>query len=240
MSRPLIGITAFCNSTPHNLLTLGSSSSYTDAVIGAGGYPLILTPAGDLSLIAELRGKIAGLILTGGPDVPGHYYGQQDHPTMHTLHKQRARWDLALAEKILQWPEMPVLGICLGCQELNVAAGGTLHQHLPEAYPNCLKHNFAPGDGENYHTVKVDEQSMLATVFESGEQLINSSHHQAIKKIAPLFRAVAWSADGVIEAVEPINLNDRKFCLGVQWHPERIQHLPLQRKILQRFIQACS
>ena len=133
MSRPIIAITAFCNPAPCSNLLLGSGSAYTDAVLGAGGYPVILAPAYDLSLLDDLRDRFAGVILTGGPDVPGHYYGQDNHPDMNTLHEQRARWDLALAAKLLQWPEMPVLGVCLGCQELNVAGGGTLHQHLPDA-----------------------------------------------------------------------------------------------------------
>ncbi|NLF94266.1 MAG: gamma-glutamyl-gamma-aminobutyrate hydrolase family protein [Oligosphaeraceae bacterium] len=239
MSRPIIAITAFCNPAPCSNLLLGSGSAYTDAVLGAGGYPVILAPAYDLSLLDDLRDRFAGVILTGGPDVPGHYYGQDNHPDMNTLHEQRARWDLALAAKLLQWPEMPVLGVCLGCQELNVAGGGTLHQHLPDAYPQGLKHSFAPGDAENFHRARIAEDSLLAELFAPGEQLINSSHHQAVKEIAPGFRAVAWSADGVVEAIEPLDLSSRKFCLGVQWHPERIQHLPLQRKILQRFIQSC-
>ena len=147
-----------------------------------------------------------------------------------TVELTLARW--ALAEGL------PVLGLCRGIQVLNVAAGGTLYQDIASQVPGSLKHDFWPDHPRNYlaHQVTVNGDSHLAAIFSQGQVAVNSSHHQAVKDLAPNFRAVAWAPDGVIEAIEG---HDHPFALGVQWHPEDlVDDAPHMRRLFEDFVSA--
>src|SRR5690606_25911530 len=110
----------------------------------------------------------------------------------------------------------------LGSQELNVAAGGDLHQHLPEVSENILVHTRAEGAPETMHQVVVEKDTLLASIVGAGKLLVNSSHHQAVARVAPGFLVTARSQDGVVEAFEPETASPgTRFLLAVQWHPER-------------------
>ena len=126
MKRPLIALTATCQANGTASLLMGVNDAYQEAVYDAGGLPVCLPPLPALSAVDALDQDFAGFLLTGGPDLPGEYYRQADHAAMRTLHSRRAAWDMALARFLLRDSTKPVLGICLGCQELNVAAGGDL------------------------------------------------------------------------------------------------------------------
>lgn len=240
MKRPLIALTATCQPNGSASLLMGVNDAYQEAVYEAGGLPVCLPPLTDLSAVPALDKEFSGFLLTGGPDLPAEYYHRGDHSAMRTLHPRRAAWDMALARFLLKDGSKPVLGICLGCQELNVAAGGDLHQHLPEVSKNILVHTRAEGAAETMHQVLVEKDTLLAKIVGAGDLLVNSSHHQAIDRIAPGFRVTARSQDGVIEAIEPeMALSETRFLLAVQWHPERIRQLDQQRKIFCAFIDAC-
>jgi len=121
------------------------------------------------------------------------------------------------------------MGICLGCQVLNVALGGTLYQHVPDEVASALDHSTAEPGKRTHHRVRIAEDSHLARSVGTTDLATNSSHHQAIREVAPPLRAVAWSRDGVIEAAEA---RDERFLLAIQWHPEnlaakRAEHLAL-------------
>jgi putative glutamine amidotransferase len=240
MKRPLIALTATCQPNGPDSVLMGVNDAYQEAVYEAGGLPVCLPPLADLAAVSALNSEFAGFLLTGGPDLPGEYYNRADHPAMRPLHPRRAAWDMALAHFLLKDSRKPVLGICLGCQELNVAAGGDLHQHLPEVSENILVHTRAEGAPETMHHVMVEEGTLLASIVGAGKLLVNSSHHQAIDKLAPGYRATAYCQDGVIEAIEQEKpALETRFLLAVQWHPERIRHLEQQRKIFSAFIDAC-
>ncbi len=240
MKRPLIALTATCQSNGTASLLMGVNDAYQEAIYEAGGLPVCLPPLTDLSAVSALDSEFSGFLLTGGPDLPGEYYGRADHPAMRTLLPRRAAWDMALARFLLTDSAKPVLGICLGYQELNVAAGGDLHQHLPEVSGNILVHTREEGAPETMHQVVVEKDTFLARIVGAGKLLVNSSHHQAVARVAPGFRVTAHSPDGVIEAIEPEAASSgKRFLLAVQWHPERIRHLDQQRKIFRAFIDAC-
>ncbi|MFA6931316.1 MAG: gamma-glutamyl-gamma-aminobutyrate hydrolase family protein [Lentisphaeria bacterium] len=241
MKRPLIAITATCQAVQASSYLMGVNNNYQEAVYRAGGLPVCLPPLNDLSAVSDLDQQFAGFLFTGGPDLPAEYYGKPDHPAMHTLLPRRAAWDMALAKKLLNKSEKPILGICLGCQEINVASGGDLYQHLPEVSKNIGEHSRKEGAPENMHSIVLEKDSQLAEILGATTLDVNSSHHQAICRVAPGFRVVARSEkDAVIEAIEAEDaLFHRRFLLCVQWHPERIQQLVPQQKLFAAFIEAC-
>jgi len=239
MRQPLIALTATCQPGANSSLMMGLNDAYQEAIYEAGGLPVCLPPLADLAAVSAFEAEFDGFVLTGGPDLPGKYYGRDDHPSMHIAMPRRAAWDMALTRFLLQKSSKPLLGICLGCQEINVAAGGDLHQHLPEVAENILVHTRVDGAPETMHSVLVEDDSMLAKIAGAGEMMVNSYHHQAIDRLAPGFRVTARSEDGVIEAIEPTrDLAEKRFLLALQWHPERIRHLEKQRKIFHAFIEA--
>lgn len=186
---------------------------YFDAVTRAGGIAVLLPPQPVTASIANrVLDGIDGLIITGGKDVDPQRYGQSPHPTTDSPRKDRDAWEDALLTAAID-RGLPFLGICRGAQLLNVALGGTLHQHLPEVIGSD-RYNFGGGVFAN-NEVRV-EGGALATLI--GEEIdVKSYHHQAIDKLADGLVVTARSDDGVIQAVE---LPGVPFGIGVQWHPE--------------------
>jgi putative glutamine amidotransferase len=135
---------------------------------------------------------------------------------------------------------LPVLGICRGIQLLNVAAGGSLYQHLPAQLPETRRHNYRLQDSAwetPTHEVRVEPGSKLAAVVGEEELKTNSFHHQAVKDVAPGFRSTAWAPDGVIEAIEH---DGKPFAVAVQWHPEGMfRSDTYARRIFEAFVAAC-
>ena len=194
---------------------------YVDAIVRAGGLPLIL-PTLALALASEMLSDLDGLVVTGGGDVSPARYGEQRAPETYDIDPARDAWELALlaaagATAVGHDPVVPVLGICRGAQLLNVAAGGSLIQHLPAV--TSVPHRLRERDREEVHGVDIDPGCRLATILGRAEVGVNSVHHQAIRQVGEGFRAVAWAADGVIEAIERA---DGAPVLAVQWHPESL------------------
>lgn len=154
-------------------------------------------------------------MLSGGGDVDPRQFGQSPHPELGNVDEERDLFELALyhAAKL---KGIPILGICRGIQVINIAEGGSLHQHLP-ALSGMQQHSQRNKDGTPVHAVRLEPNSTLAKHY--GELSIRASsyHHQAIDKLGAELKATAWTEDGVIEAVEGTGDN---FVLGVQWHPE--------------------
>lgn len=215
----VIGITvASVDSPPRHQL----NTSYVRSVLGAGGVPFLLPVHEDLDLTPRILERIDGLILSGGVDVDPHLFGQEPLPGLGPVSPERDRSELALTREALA-AGMPILAICRGIQVLNVAAGGTIIQDVDSArFPDLLKHRQEAPWWHASHAVEVEPGSRLADLLglKAGMSTIrvNSFHHQAVDRVAEPLTAVARSPDGVVEAVE--HRDDRRFVVGVQWHPE--------------------
>ncbi|MGI6575510.1 MAG: gamma-glutamyl-gamma-aminobutyrate hydrolase family protein [bacterium] len=186
--------------------------AYANAVAAAGGLPLVI-PLLPRVLDQKLLAELDGLVLTGGEDVNPCYYGEEPEAGLDEVNEHRDQQELALARIALQ-KGLPILGICRGMQLLNVVAGGTLIQDLPVIGPI----HTAANEVLPRHVINILPGSLLAEMLQGTSMEVNSNHHQAVKEMAPTFRAVAWAEDGIIEAMEGRAVP----VLGVQWHPERM------------------
>jgi putative glutamine amidotransferase len=191
-------------------------AAYADAVVGAGGIPLLLAPTLGREAIGKLMGHLEGLLITGGAfDISPALYGEKPSAKLGRLAPERTEFELALLRKAAQ-RDLPVLAICGGMQLLNVARGGTLFQHLPDDLPG-LEHE-QPGDRRAPgHTVEIEAGTRLAALVGSETLPVNSSHHQGLKTVGTGLRVGARSRDGLVEAIEDPGT---AFCIGVEWHPE--------------------
>ena len=235
MAKPLIGIG--CGFDPvRSQLVL--PSEYAEALIAAGALPVLIPPLADVRATAAYCRRLDGVILSGGPDIRASSYGAANHPAMTILPARREEWDLALAQELLAHSTKPLMGICLGCQEINVAAGGTLYRHLPDDLPKALEHRRTKPSVETWHDVELSAGTLLHSLLGSSCIRCNSSHHQAVDRLAEPFQAIAHSSDGVTEAFTLREAAGR-FLLALQWHPERIWRQPDQLKLLQALVAAC-
>jgi putative glutamine amidotransferase len=185
-------------------------TAYVAAVERAGGRALLVPPSEDG--VAETLDVLHGLVFTGGPDLDPELYGQDAHPATNGVVPERDRGELALLEAALA-RDMPVLAICRGSQVLNVALGGDLVQHLPEVVGH-EEHKHTPGVFGD-HGVSIEPGSRLEARV--GDHAVKSHHHQGFGRLGEGLRTVAWAEDGTAEALEAV---DRRFALGVLWHPE--------------------
>jgi len=209
-AAPRIGITTY-GRNDEGRFTI--PAKYVDAVRRAGGLPMLLAP-GEPRL-GEWLALVDALILTGGPDVDPALYHDAQHAEVYGIDRERDASDLFLAKHAVS-SKTPALCICRGTQVLNVALGGTLHQHLPDVVGERVPHR---GKERAYmpHAVHVDRGSRLAEILGATDVSPMSSHHQSIRDVAPGLNVVARAPDGVIEAVE---MRDHPWLVAVQWHPE--------------------
>ena len=235
MRSPLIGITVDQHTQGDEY---ESPVEYAKAVEKAGGIPVLLPYRTELGLIPRLLDRIDGVLLTGGYDLDPSLYGQQWHPKAQRLDPVRQAFELALLAEV-ERRGMPVLGICLGCQLLNVYRGGSLHQFLPDhSRPAALEHRKVQGSALPRHTVHIDVQTKLGSVIGVAELSVNTSHKQAVDGVGRGLRLVAWAPDGVAEALEDPALG---LFAAVQWHPERLTdeaaHLAVFKDLVDRSLE---
>lgn len=189
---------------------------YLRAIDKAGGMPIVVScvRAEDVSEILNL---CDGLILSGGPDVAPDFFGEQPHPQLGSVVRERDDYELALAREAVT-RDMPLLAICRGVQILNVALGGTLVLDIPSEVPHRVAHAHQGPRTDLAHDVRVSEGSRLHSLLGGLTKPVNSFHHQSIDRVADGLTINAVSPeDGVIEGAEMVN---RKYAVGVQWHPE--------------------
>lgn len=214
MSAPRIGITTYGRNGPGNLEgRYNVPAKYVDAVRRAGGLPLLLPP-GELRA-DEVLAFLDGLVFTGGPDVEPARYGGKAHKQVYGVDAERDASEIELVQSAVR-AALPTLGICRGCQVINVALGGTLIEHLPDVVGEDVLHR---GPEREYvpHLVHVDPRSRLARILGTRDPSPASSHHQAIRRPAEGLSIVARAPDGTIEGVE---LRGHPWLVAVQWHPE--------------------
>jgi putative glutamine amidotransferase len=222
---PVIGISTYATQAKWgswDRAALLLPRSYADAVARAGAVPVLLPP---LPGIEHTLGRLDGLVLAGGGDIDPAEFGAPAHPRTGGISAGRDRAELALVSAALR-RGLPFLGICRGLQVLNVALGGTLHQHLPDLVGHDGHSPFAGGYGP--HQVSVAAGSQLAGILGPDASFgVPTHHHQAVDRLGRGLVASAWTADGVIEAVEFAGQAAAGFALAVQWHPEAGEDLRL-------------
>lgn len=212
--------------------------NYVDMVVDNGMVPVVLpivrTPAP--AVLDEWLDRVDGVLLTGGDDINPDLYGAEPQATDELGERERAVMEIALVRRAIA-RRVPVLGVCLGVQTINVALGGTLFQHLPTDFPSS---DVVHGDaGEsNCHPVRLQPGSHLARVLQCEDGIVNSFHHQAVKTPGEGLAISAWASDGVPEAIEWATPRE-PFLLGVQWHPERDAEDVLSCRLLDAFRHAC-
>jgi anthranilate synthase component 2/putative glutamine amidotransferase len=207
---PLVGITSYLDEAAWGVWRQSAAlvpQTYVDAVSRAGGTPVLLPPQPGGA--DRLLDALDGLVLAGGSDIDPARYGEDAHPRTGPPHRARDDWEFELLAGALR-RDLPVLGVCRGMQLLNVALGGTLVQHLPDGSHQNPPARFAR------QAVLVRPDSLLGAVLGRAAK-VSCYHHQAADRLGTGLQAVAWAADETVEALE---LPDRRFVLGVQWHPE--------------------
>ena len=217
---PLIGLSTYREQASWGVWSTSSDllpTTYARAVEAVGGVAVLLPPVvePDRAAVAAraVVERVDGLVVCGGADVSPAAYGEAPHVRTTTTREDRDRWELALLDAAAT-ADLPVLGVCRGMQLMAVHAGGTLHQHLPELVGD--ERHSPGGDAFGEIEVEVQERSLLASLVAQQRLTVHCHHHQAVRS-HPGLEAVAWSEEGVLEAVEAPG---ERFCLGVQWHPE--------------------
>ena len=200
---------------PMRELALGLA--YPRAVEQCGGIPVVIPPL-DRRGVDALLGRLSGLVISGGPDIHPLAYDAEPHPALGPTEPDLDAFEIALVRRALK-RGIPILALCRGLQVLNVACGGTLIQDLPDQLPSDLNHRQTERGEVTTHAVDVQDGTLLASVFGSGEHAVNSFHHQAVETLGRGLRAVAWAPDDVVEAIE---FPGATFALGVQWHAESL------------------
>ncbi|MCK5845653.1 MAG: gamma-glutamyl-gamma-aminobutyrate hydrolase family protein [Victivallales bacterium] len=234
--KPLIGVNMLYSGLPENRTLYGSMKDffmvphlYIEGIINAGGIPLMTPSIEDPSIISAFAERVDGFLFIGGPDYPSRLYGESPHEKNASSERERQDADIPLVEKVLS-SDIPVLGICAGAQIINIALGGKLIQHLPNAESHV---------GECYHLIDVASGSKLGELMNTGECEVNSSHHQALNPdyLPKELVVTAKAKDGTIEAVEFVN---HPFRLGLQFHIERHRDLEYRRNVFEAFINAAG
>ena len=211
--RPRIAVTCDVRTEKRPLAFV--FASYVRCVEQAGGLPLLVPPMEDASAVGEILDAMDGFVIVGGEDLDPRLYGEEPLSTHEPLPKWREAFDLALGRALLA-SEHPVLGICYGCQLLAVVGGGALWQHIPAQVGETVPHNGRYPDLPR-HDVAVQAGSKLHGLLGTDRIVVNSAHHQAIKRLGPGLRVNGVAPDGVVEAYE--GEGDR-YLYGVEWHPE--------------------
>lgn len=212
------------------------NKNYVSAVTNCGGVPYILPLFTEEAACADALEHIDGLLLTGGVDIAPEYYGEKNAGKSLGICPLLDRSEKLLIDTAMR-KDIPILGICRGMQALNAFCGGSLVQDIPSEMGAAEKHSSG-GEEPVFHDIQISKSSPLSEIMGFGSHRVNSYHHQAIKKLAPGFSIAAAAADGVVEA---IFRTDKRFVLGVQWHPERDSDaIPENAKIISAFIKVCT
>jgi len=242
MSKPIIGVTSFRTQSKGSYFYLSVTEAYIEAVVRAGGIPVILPLQLSETDIQDLRNQLAGLILTGGGDVDPEFYGASMDSTIGGVDPDRDRVEIALVHNAVdtQWP---FLGICRGLQVINVALGGTLYTDIAEQKPGSLKHDYQRGAvyprNMLAHPIQLDEGSRIVEMMGAAMVEVNSLHHQAVRDLASGLIPTSHAPDGILESFE-LPAEAHPLGVAVQWHPEWLQEHEPMRALFRSFVQSAG
>lgn len=235
LKRPLIGITSGLNDQEKYQVL---SRFFMEALTAQGAMPVVLPLTDDAALLADYVNTLDGVVFSGGVDVDPMLFGQWQKPACGSISPIRDAHEMTLARLLLQRRDKPVLGVCRGFQLLNIALGGDIYQDLPTEYQGeLIAHRQKQPESYPSHPVAVAEGSLLHRITGQTELMVNSLHHQAVRRITG-WTACAAASDGVVEAAE---MQEHPFFLGVQWHPERLwEKDDASAALFGAFVQACA
>ena len=242
--KPLIGITCsmglgIYSMTQENMPQLQHrmNDTYIQAVVHAGGIPVVMPSCEDMDLMKAAVDRLDGVLLSGGDDIDPARYSTRANAHLGTVLPRRDAAELAIARYVMEETEKPLLGICRGIQVMNVAMGGSLYIDLPDEGKLAHSLGMYPR-GAVSHKVEVADGTHLAEIMGAGERSVNSFHHQAVKELAEPFIVSARSLpDDVIEAIE---MPGHRFAVGVQWHPEELTSREEAAELFRRFVLAAT
>jgi putative glutamine amidotransferase len=235
--KPLIGITTNQSKNTNGQPTVALMQSYVNAIMQAGGVPVLIP-----SMIHDdgwdaLYARLDGILFSGGGDIALEHFPGDAHPRIDDVDPERDSVELKMLNAAAE-DGKPFLGICRGCQVMNVALGGTLYTHIQDQLPKALDHSY-PGNMRTVlvHEVKIEEGTLIAEIMGEPILKVNSLHHQGLKDIAPSLRVTGVAPDGLVEAVE---LPDHPFGIAVQWHPEWLTDQESTRNLFIKFVEAAG
>ncbi len=232
--KPFIGINLDFRAARGDAPAYGYlGAGYFDCIEAAGGVPIILPPLIDEESVGQALERLDGFVLIGGQDLDPRLDGFMLHPTVRPLDSRRETFD-RLAARLIVERRLPVFGIGVGMQLLNITMGGNLFLHLPEDLPSAIPHKD-PQDPGHRHGLEVTPESLMERVYGDGEIRVNSRHHMAIDELAHGFAATARCPDGVIEAIEYKGAD--WFAMGTQFHPESNSASALDVRVFEEFIE---
>jgi putative glutamine amidotransferase len=232
LSKPIIGIGSDVHHVEGSRDSAFAYLTYIESLRQAGAIPVVIPPQPENA--AEVVEQLDGILLAGGEDCDPALYNEERHPTVtDTMDPRRQSNDFALAKAARQ-RGIPTLGVCLGMQMMNVAAGGTLVQDIDSAVDTDIQHASRP-ENRGRHDVLIEEGTRLASILPAVELNVNSSHHQAVGMLGEGLRITAHAPDKVVEGLEDPR---HPFYVGVQWHPEDMKGEASASVLFDAFVKA--
>jgi gamma-glutamyl-gamma-aminobutyrate hydrolase PuuD len=231
---PIIGITCDVHrkKLDYSDYELVCDHRYAEAVKGAGGHPVLIPIARRNWVLRQALEGIDGLLIVGGDDVDPRLYGERPLKGTKLVFPARTAFERWLYEQGRR-RNLPVLGICYGMQLINVLEGGTLYQDIRRDFGSPMDHR---GRRDSTHTVSIRGGSRLARILGVSQVSVPTQHHQAVRRLAPGFKAVAYARDGIIEAIESRD----DGVMAVQWHPERAIESVVSKRLFHAFVTVCK
>ena len=232
-TKPLIGLNADYRAAKKDAPAFSYvCAGYFDAITKTGGVPIVIPPLDDQADLERILDLLDGLVMIGGADLDPRRDGFMLHPSVRLLDNRRETFDRRLV-RLASERRLPLFGIGVGMQLLNVSEGGNLFLHIPEDNPKALPHRDSL-DPAHRHALEVVPGTLMERVYGEGEIRVNSTHHMAIDEVAPGFMVTARCPDGIVEAIE--STQPEWFALGTQFHPESESASALDMRIFEEFI----
>ena len=233
-AAPIIGLNTDVSGHSADNPRLALSSTYVDAITSAGGIPVLLPPVLDAQAVARYVQMCDGFVFTGGSDISPERYGEVATTQTKLINPRRESYDFQLLQAVLKSGK-PVLGVCLGSQELNVAVGGSMIQDISAETSSTIDHrNYS---STYAHTIAITTGTRLNDITGTTSLQVNSMHHQACGRLGTGVVVMARAPDGIVESFD---VTGKPFAIGVQWHPEKLTTAPAHLAVYQALIQAAD